>query len=106
MSVQDILATVLMVGGLFFLLVGGIGLVRFPDFYSRLHPAGKADTLGATLLVLGLAIHAGFGLVALKLLIVQFFIFLANPVAAHALGRAALKNGLPVWDGKKPEGDA
>ncbi len=97
MSLQDLLAAGFIAGGLFFFLVGGVGLVRFPDFYTRMHPAGKGDTLGATLLVLGLAIHQGFDLLSLKLLLVEVFVLLANPAATHAVGRAAWRAGLAPW---------
>ena len=97
MSLQDLVAAVFIAGGLFFFLVGGVGIVRFPDFFSRMHPAGKGDTLGATLLVLGLAIHQGFDLLSLKLLLVEAFVLLANPAATHAVGRAAWRAGLAPW---------
>ncbi len=96
---QQGLTILLVASGMFFLLLGSIGIIRFPDFFSRLHPAGKADTLGASLLIFGLALHFGWGLVAAKLIIVQIFIFLANPAAAHALGRAAWRSGLRPWTG-------
>ena len=99
MSLQDLAASVFIAGGLFFFLVGGVGLVRFPDFYARMHPAGKGDTLGATLLVLGLVVHQGFDLLSLKLLLVEAFVLLANPAATHAVGRAAWRAGLKPWTG-------
>lgn len=91
-------ATLLLVfSGLFFLLLGSVGILRFPDVYCRLHPAGKADTLGASLLIIGLAVHQGLTLLAIKLVLVQMFILLANPTAAHALGRAAWRSGVRPW---------
>ena len=107
MTAWDVITLVFVVGGLFFLLIGGIGLVRFPGFYTRLHPAGKSDTLGASLVLMGLAIHAGWSLVALKLILIQLFIVLANPAATHAIGRAAYKSGLVPWRNKAraPRGD-
>lgn len=105
MSIVEIIAAVLIAGGLFFFLVGGVGLVRFPDFYTRLHPAGKGDTLGASLVLLGLMVHQGLTLVSAKLLFVEMFILLANPAGTHALGRAALRAGLRPWTGR-PEADA
>jgi multicomponent Na+:H+ antiporter subunit G len=93
----QILAALLMALGLFFFFVAGFGIVRLPDFYTRLHPAGKADTLGATLLLTGLAILAGPTLLAVKILLVEAFIVLANPTATHAIARAAFKTGLTPW---------
>ena len=103
--IQNGIAIVLVISGLFFLMLGSVGIIRFPDFFSRLHPAGKADTLGASLLIIGLAVQQGFSLLALKLIIVQVFIFLANPAAAHALGRAAWRSGLRPWTNEPAAGE-
>lgn len=101
MTVQAIASALFVLGGLFFLLLGAVGLVKFPDFFTRLHPAGKADTLGASLLLIGLAIYAGPTLLALKILLVAVFILFVNPASAHALGRAAYKKGLKPWLGQE-----
>lgn len=103
MSALDLVAAALVVAGLFWLAVGGLGIVRFPDFYTRLHPAGKADTFGATLILLGLVVHQGLSLLSVKLLLVEVFILLANPAAAHAIGRAARRAGLVPWTGGQEE---
>ena len=97
MIIQNVVTIVLVVLGLVWLAIGGIGILRFPDFYSRLHPAGKADTFGATLLLIGLAVHQGLSLLTLKVLLIELFILLANPAATHAIGRAAFKTGLKPW---------
>ncbi len=97
MSIADIIGTVLIAAGLFFFLVATVGVLRFPDAFTRLHPAGKGDTLGATLLILGLCVHEGPTLLTVKLLLVELFVLLSNPVAAHALGRAALRSGVEPW---------
>jgi len=89
-----ILANVLLILGLFFILAGVLGVLRLPDFYTRLHAMGKCDTLGVTFVLLALAIYAGVSLVTVKVLLLLVFIALANPVATHALGRAAMKSGL------------
>jgi multicomponent Na+:H+ antiporter subunit G len=89
-----ILANVLLILGLFFILAGVLGVLRLPDFYTRLHAMGKCDTLGVTFVLLALAIYAGVSLVTVKVLLLSVFIALANPVATHALGRAAMKSGL------------
>ncbi len=104
MSLQDLLAAVLVVAGLLWLGIGGLGILRFPDFYSRLHPAGKADTFGATLVLLGLVVHQGLSLLSVKLLLVEAFILLANPAASHVLGRAAHRSGLVPWTASGKEG--
>lgn len=91
---SDIIAVLMILGGAFFLLVASIGIVRFPDFYTRLHAMGKGDTLGIILILLGLCVYEGFTLNSAKLLLALVFVGLTNPVATHALARAALRYGL------------
>ena len=91
------MAVSLVLGGVFFLTVGSVGVIRLPDFYSRTHALGKADTLGTLLTLTGLAVHHGFHLDSLKLILVAVFVALANPTASHALARSALRGGLNPW---------
>jgi len=89
-------------GGFFFTLVGTIGLLRFPDFYTRLHATGKCDTLGEGLIIVGLMIYHLFHysetlLVPAKLLFLILFIFIANPTATHAIMKAAYLTGIKPW---------
>ncbi|MEQ9638747.1 MAG: monovalent cation/H(+) antiporter subunit G [Alphaproteobacteria bacterium] len=90
----DIVGGVLLAGGSIFLLIGGIGLLRMPDLYSRIHPAGITDTAGAGLILLGLLVFAGPTLVAVKLLLIFAIIFFTSPTSGHATARAALAAGL------------
>jgi multicomponent Na+:H+ antiporter subunit G len=83
-----------LVVGSIFCIIGGIGIIRMPDFYTRSHAAGITDTLGATLILLGLGIHAGVSLVAVKLVMVLFLIYVTSPTAAHALMKAAYSKGV------------
>lgn len=83
----------LALGGLF-CVVGAVGMLRMPDFYTRMHAASVIETLGAGLILLGLMLQAGFTLVAVKLLFVGALIFFASPTATHALARAALARGV------------
>jgi multicomponent Na+:H+ antiporter subunit G len=83
--------------GVLFLLLGSIGVIRFPDFYTRTHAMSKPDTLGLILSLSGIAILNGWNLTSLKLILVVFFVALANSSSTHALGRAALKTGLKPW---------
>lgn len=83
----------LVAGGLF-CVVGAIGMLRMPDFYTRMHAASVVETLGAGLILLGLMLQAGFTLVAVKLLFIAVLIFFASPTATHALARAAMVRGL------------
>lgn len=79
----------LLTGGLFG-VIGGIGLIRFPDFYARLHGAGVTDTLCAICIVFGLVLQSGISLLTLKLLLILLFLLFTAPTATHALARAAM----------------
>ncbi len=83
-----------LVAGGFFCIVGGIGLIRMPDVYTRMHAASVIETLGAGLILLGLMLQAGFSLVSAKLLMIGLLIFFTCPAATHALAKAALVRGL------------
>ena len=95
--ISEILAVILVVMGIFLFASGTLGLIRLPDFYCRMHATGKCDTLGALLALLGMVVYNGFNLVSLKIIFVAVFIFVANPTATHAIGRAALVNGVKPW---------
>ncbi len=97
MNVQDLIAFFFILCGAFFMLMGSIGLLRLPDFYSRTHATGKVDTLGIMLSLLGLAIYEGLTLNSLKLLVVMIFVLAVNPVGTHALAKAAMEYGLRPW---------
>jgi multicomponent Na+:H+ antiporter subunit G len=90
----DLASWVLLVVGGLFAVVGGIGLLRMPDFYTRVHAASLTDTLGAGFILLGLMLQAGLTLVSVKLAIIGLLIFFTSPAATHALARAALGRGL------------
>lgn len=92
--IVDALSWVFLLTGSFLGISGGFGILRFPDFFTRLHAAGVTDTLCAALILLGLMMQAGWGLVAVKLLFIILFLSFTSPVAAHALARAALHGGL------------
>jgi len=90
----DILSwTFLLTGGVFGVM-GGLGLVRFPDFYTRLHAAGVTDTLCALLIILGLIIQAGLSILTVKLALVLLFLLFPAPTASHALARSAIVDGV------------
>lgn len=80
--------------GMLFVFAGTFGVLRLPDFYTRLHAAGITDTLGVELILLGLIIQSGFSQMSLKLLMVSFFLFLTSPTATHAVANAAFEAGL------------
>ena len=105
----DILSGVLLLGGGAFVLIGGIGLLRLPDFYTRLHAAGLTDTMGAGLIILGMMVAGGLSLVTVKLVLLGALIFLTSPTATHAIANAAFTAGLEPWakkDGGADQGEA
>lgn len=83
--------------GVFLQAVATVGILRLPDFYTRMHTVGKADTAGIMLVLLGVAVSEGLSLTTVKLLFVILFYFIANPAAAHAIGHAALRSGVQPW---------
>lgn len=90
--------------GSFLCVSGGIGLFRFPDFYTRMHAVGVTDTLGAGLILIGLMILSTGFLVFAKLVIVLLLTLLIGPTTSHVLAKAALHNGLkPELSKKAPE---
>ncbi|MFU8876984.1 MAG: monovalent cation/H(+) antiporter subunit G [Wenzhouxiangellaceae bacterium] len=93
-SVLQVLSWVFLLTGGLFGIIGGIGLLRFPDFYTRLHAAGITDTLCALLIVAGLIIQAGLGLASLKLALILLFLLFTAPTATHALAHAAMVDGV------------
>lgn len=101
--IWDGLSWLFLLAGSFFLLVGGWGILRLPDFYTRLHAASIIDTLGAWCIIIGLMIQGPDLLTAGKLLLVLFFLYFTSPTATHALARAAQRSGLqPKLAGEKP----
>lgn len=91
--VTSVVATACIAIGLFFLLVGALGILRFRDLFSRLHVTGVLDTLGVPLVLLGVAIHLGPRLVSAKLLLATVFLAVTSPLVGHLLARAALEAG-------------
>lgn len=89
-----LLSWLFLLGGGAAAVIGGVGLLRFPDFYSRLHAGGMTDTLAALLIVGGLVLQSGFSLLTLKLLLILLFLLFTTPTATHALARAAWSGGI------------
>ena len=92
--IVDIASWILLLTGGGLGIVGGIGIHRFPDFYSRLHATGITDTLCAMLILLGLGLQAGWSIAAFKLALIFVFLFFTAPTASHALANAAAHSGL------------
>jgi multicomponent Na+:H+ antiporter subunit G len=94
----DAISWVCLVAGGIFCILGGVGLVRMPTFFTRIHAASLVDTLGAGLILLGLIVQAGFTLVSLKLAVIGVLLLFASPAATHALAKAAVSRGVDPTD--------
>lgn len=93
-AVLDVLSWVLLLAGGAFCMIGALGLVRMPDFFTRMHAASITETLGAGLLLLGMMLQAGLTLVTVKLIVIGLLIFFTSPTSTHALAQAALARGV------------
>lgn len=106
---MNILIIVLLIAGLFLFFATTVGLLRFPDFYSRMHAAGKGDTLSSLLMLFGLTLYEFHELnlttvlVGLKILLIMVFIFMASPTATHAITDAGYESGVKPWQKEKKE---
>jgi multicomponent Na+:H+ antiporter subunit G len=90
----DILSWIFLIAGSAFAVIGGIGILRLPDFFTRMHGGGITDTMGATLILIGLMFQAPHWQVAVKLAMILIFLLITSPTSGHALAKAALSNGL------------
>jgi len=95
--VADWLGAGFVVAGIVFFVAGTIGLLRFPDVYSRLHALSKADNLGLGLLVIGLAVGAESLVDVLHLLVIWLLVLVASATTAHVIARRALQRGIRPW---------
>ena len=95
---MTVLAIGLIVDGLFFLVVGAIGMLRLPNVFSRAHALSLTDSLGAVLVLAGLAVYQGPSMNFLKLMVVLVLVYMLNPVIAHATIRAAHRTGVDSND--------
>ncbi|MFI2430710.1 monovalent cation/H(+) antiporter subunit G [Streptomyces sp. NPDC018693] len=97
MSVLDVLSGVSLIVGALAVLTGAVGMLRFPDFYTRIHAAGVTDSAGAGLILLGLLLRVDAWDTAMRLLIILLFLALTGPTATHILAHAARRDGVPMW---------
>lgn len=104
---MNVIVTLLLIIGLLFFAGGAIGIIRFPDFYSRLHPAGKLDTAGLLFFMSGMALYTlndfslGAVLTSIKIMLIVVFVFLTSPTATHAIIDAGFVAGLTPWTKSK-----
>ena len=90
----DILSWMCLAAGGAFAVIGTVGMIRMPEFFTRIHAASVTDTLGAGLILLGLVLQAGLTLVAVKLVMIGLLIMFTSPTATHALAKAGLARGM------------
>ena len=103
-TVIDIGSALCLLLGSFLCISGGIGILRFPDFYTRMHAVGVSDTSAAAMVLIGLMLQGPEGLVIVKLMAILLLTLFVNPAASHALAQAAMHNGLmPVLGSKEPD---
>ena len=97
MLLTDILSVILLLAGAVFFLAGTVGLLRFPDIYTRLHALTKADNVGLGLVIAGLALQAESWFVVAKLLLIWLLILLASASVAHLIANTARQKGIEPW---------
>ncbi|MBD3226509.1 MAG: Na+/H+ antiporter subunit G [Caldithrix sp.] len=97
----EILISIMLVGGSFFILLSAIGILRMPDLYMRISATTKAVTLGVGLISVAAALFFGSIDITSKAVLIVFFLFLTAPVAGHILARAGFYEGAPLWEGSK-----
>ena len=98
----SIISAIFIISGLFFFAGAAIGILRFPDFYTRTHAASLTDGIGAGLVLWGLILVSGFTLTSVKLLMVAVLILVTSPTASHALVKAAYAAGVGWKRGDEP----
>ncbi len=90
----DLLSWFCLMAGVALAIIAGIGLIRLPDLFARMHAAGIGDTLAVLLIILGMMLQTGWTLNLAKLVLILFFIFFTSPASTHALAKAALHGGV------------
>ncbi len=97
--IEWVIGAFLLLGG-FFALVAGLGVLRLPDVFTRMHASTKAGTLGSSFILVGAAFHFGALTITAKVTLTILFILLTAPIAGHMIGRAAQRTGVKMWTGK------
>jgi len=93
-QIVNILSWLMLTSGGFFVLVGGIGALRLPNFYTRMHAASVTDTMATFLVLGGIMLQAGLSIATIKLVAILGFLLLTSPTASYALANAALLSGM------------
>lgn len=97
MTPSDFIATVFLIIGAVFFVAGAVGLVRFPDVYTRLHALTKSDNVGLGFIIMGLTVQSGSWFVAGKLLLIWVLVLAAGASVAHLIANGAVRRGIKMW---------
>lgn len=97
MSLLNGVSAALITVGMVFFIAGTMGLLRFPDLFTRLHALTKADNLGLGFIVAGLALYSGSWMVTIKLVLIWLLVMMSSAVASHLIAQAALRKGIKPW---------
>lgn len=97
MTIPEILATACLFTGLLFFMSGTVGLLRFPDIYTRLHALTKADNVGLGFLILGISLQADDWFTVIKLVLIWLLVLLASSTSCHLVARRALQKEITPW---------
>jgi len=103
MILDYLLAAIAILGG-FFCFVAGLGVLRLPDVLIRMHASTKAGTLGSGLILIAVAIFFADTATITRAVATILFLFITAPVAAHMIGRAAFRSGVPLWRTRLEDG--
>ena len=100
--ILNFISLAFIIAGAFFMLSGSLGILRMPDFFTRIHPSGVIDSFGAPLILIGVAVHFGFSLISGKIILLVLFLLITNPTATHVLSQSAIVGKLkPLLRDKK-----
>lgn len=97
MTLLEGIGGLLAIAGALIVLAGAVGIVRLPDVFTRMHAAGVVDSLGAGLVLIGLALADGFTTASARLVMILAFLWITSPTACHALAKSALASGVEPW---------
>lgn len=101
MMIREFVSAAFLLIGFGFMIVSAVGVVRLPDFFSRLHASSIGETLGIVLVGLGLIVYNGFHFSSAKILLIVIALFFVNPVGTHLIGKAAVRAGKLIWEEEK-----
>ncbi len=102
---MQVSSTLFLLIGIFLCVSGGVGILRFPDFYTRMHAVGVTETLATAMILIGLILHNPDFLVDIKLMIILLMTLFISPTASHALANAAMRNDLLQANDDKPDSE-